>query len=357
MGDASMLYKKLQQKLGVNEAAVDYIVIKDGSTGTSKYHALVTKFRGEKTVVVPLADDYKVQSILGVKADSPNSYANNAEKSFMLYQLIWEPLEEQLKGINFVNVSSAGDLEQVAFGALQDRGEKTLADKYDLHFYSSMRDYINQGPKRTGNKTVAFFGGAEFGANGDIAYMPSTKDEVNTFQTICAAKGWTVDSNVGTEATETKAKMKEGESAPAILHLATPVYLNDDAAKVGMALNNANTAITSGSVSTFADDGMLTGKEVAAMDLKKTNLVILSATETGSNGIGAIHQAFKAAGVDAVLFSQWKTPDKQTQELLTLFYIYHLTGMSPQKALTTARKEIKALYPSPYYWAGFMIME
>ena len=187
--------------------------------------------------------------------------------------------------------------------------------------------------------------------------MPSTKDEVNTFQTICAAKGWTVDSNVGTEATETKAKMKEGGSAPAILHLATPVYLNDDAAKVGMALNNANTAITSGSVSTFADDGMLTGKEVAAMDLKKTNLVILSATETGSNGIGAMHQAFKAAGVDAVLFSQWKTPDKQTQELLTLFYIYHLTGMSPHKALTTAQKEIKALYPSPYYWAGFMIME
>jgi len=357
MGDASMLYKKLQQKLGVNEAAVDYIKIKDNSTGTSKYHALVTRFRGDKTVVVPLADDYKVQSILSVKADSPNSYANNAEKSFLLYQLIWQPIEDHLKGINFVSVSPDGDLEQVAFGALQDRSKKVLADKYDLHFYSSMRDFINKGPKRVGNKTVAFFGGAEFGTNGDIAYMPSTKDEVNTFQTICAAKGWKVETNVGTEATETKAKMKEGSSAPAILHMATPVYLNDDAAKVGMALNNANTAITSGSVSTFADDGMLTGKEIAAMDLKKTNLVILSATETGSNGIGAMHQAFKAAGVDAVLFSQWKTPDKQTQELLTLFYIYHLTGMSPHKALTTAQKEIKALYPSPYYWAGFMIME
>ena len=140
------------------------------STGTSKYHALVTRFKGGKTVVVPLADDYKIQSILEVKADSPNSYANNAEKSFMLYQLIWEPIEEHLTGINFVSISPDGDLEQVAFGALQDRGKKVLADKYDLHFYSSMRDFINEGTKRTGNKTVAFFGGAEFGTNGDIAY-------------------------------------------------------------------------------------------------------------------------------------------------------------------------------------------
>ena len=105
IGDASMLNKKLQQKLGVNEAAVDYMKIKDNSTGTSKYHALVTRFKGGKTVVVPLADDYKIQSILEVKADSPNSYANNAEKSFMLYQLIWEPIEEHLTGINFVSIS------------------------------------------------------------------------------------------------------------------------------------------------------------------------------------------------------------------------------------------------------------
>ena len=357
MGEATTLYQKLQRKLKVNEAAVDFMLIKDNSTGTSRYHALVTRFRGDKTEVVPLADDYKVQSILGVKADAPDSYANNADKSHQLYQLIWEPIEEHLKGINFISVSPDGALEQVAFGALADNSKTVLADKYDLHFYSTMRDYINQGPKRTGNKTVAFFGGAEFGSNGSIAYMPSTKDEVNTFQTICAAKGWSVESNVGNNATETKAKMKEGSSAPAILHLATPVYLSDDVSKVGMALNNANTAITSGSVSTYADDGMLTGKEIVAMDLARTNLVILSATESGSAGIGAMHQAFKAAGADAVLFSQWKTPDKQTQELLTLFYIYHLTGMSPHKALTTAQKEIKQLYPSPYYWAGFMIVE
>ena len=357
IGDAATLYQKLQQKLGINEAAIDFMKIQDSSTGTARYHALVTRFRGDKTTVVPLADDYKIQSILSVKADSPDSYANSAEKSHQLYQLIWKPLEEHLKGINTVAVSPVGSLEQVAFGALLDNNQNVLANTYNLHFYSSMRDYINKGPKRSGNKSVVFFGGAEFGSNGDITYMPSTKNEVNTFQTICAAKGWTVESNVGTEATEAKAKMKEGAQAPGILHLATPVYLNEDVSKIGMALNNANTAITSGSISSFDDDGMLTGKEIAAMDLSKTNLVILSATETDAVGIGAMHQAFKAAGVDAVLFSQWKTPDKQTQELLTLFYIYHLTGMSPQKALSTAQKEIKHLYPSPYYWAGFMIME
>ena len=357
MGDAATLYQKLQKKLGVNEAAIDFMKIKDSSTGTSRYHALVTRFKGSETVVVPLADDYKIQSILSFKADSPDSYANNSERSQQLYQLIWQPLEEHLKGINTVAVSPVGSLEQVAFGALLDNSKNVLSEMYNLHFYSSMRDYINKGVKRPVNRSVVFFGGAEFGSNGSINYMPSTKDEVNTFQTICNAKGWTVESNVGAEATEAKAKMKEGNDAPGVLHLATPVYLNEEVSKIGMALNNANTAITSGTVSTFADDGMLTGKEIAAMDLTKTNLVILSATETDAVGIGAMHQAFKAAGVDAVLFSQWKTPDKQTQELLTLFYIYHLTGMTPHKALSTAQKEIKHLYPSPYYWAGFMIME
>ena len=64
-----------------------------------------------------------------------------------------------------------------------------------------------------------------------------------------------------------------------------------------------------------------------------------------------------ACGVNTILFSQWKVPDKQTQEMLSLFYFNHLSGMDTHKAFYTAQKDIRKLYPSPYFWAGFILIE
>ncbi|HFC00945.1 MAG TPA: CHAT domain-containing protein, partial [Phaeodactylibacter sp.] len=150
--------------------------------------------------------------------------------------------------------------------------------------------------------------------------------------------------------------------APGILHLATPVFYQHLEEFSGIALSNANAKITATQFEEDANDGLLNAKEIAKLDFSKTSLVLLSATETGADknsakGILSIQRALKNTGVNTILFSQWKVPDKQTQEMMALFYINRLSGMDVHRAFYAAQKDIRKLYTSPYYWAGFVLIE
>lgn len=363
-GEITTYQNQLRDKLKLNEAAIDFLRMKDKNTGMGNYYALVTRKGAEETVLVPLLDESKIRTLIDSKPDSKDSYIQSMDRSSQLYQLVWEPLEEHLKGVNFIHVSTAGILNKVAFSGLMDYQKNSLADKYEIYYYSSLRDFINDTSSPQINESVAFFGGVDFGGgeSGKLNYMPGTKDEVKAFKVVCAAKGWSVDTKIGNEASEMNLKKLGGMNAPGVLHLATPVYFEHLEEFSGIALANANSKITSGQFSDNDDDGILNAKEIAKMDLSKVNLVLLSATETASDknsdkGILAIQRALKAAGVDTILFSQWKLPDKQVQEMLALFYFNHLSGMDTHKAFYTAQNDIRKLYNSPYYWAGFILIE
>jgi CHAT domain-containing protein len=75
-----------------------------------------------------------------------------------------------------------------------------------------------------------------------------------------------------------------------------------------------------------ANDGVLTGEEVADLDLEGTELVVLSACETAAGvgqrkeGIYSIQRAFALAGARSVIASTWKVDDKATQSLMVEFY-------------------------------------
>jgi CHAT domain-containing protein len=364
IGEIESYQNQLREKLKPNEATIDFLRMKNKKTQIGNYYALITRKNKKETVMVPLLDESKVSMLINSDADSHDSYIQSEDRSKHLYQMIWEPLEEHLKGVNFVHVSTVGELNKVAFSGLKDRQKNSLADKYEIYYYCSLRDFINDKDIDIKNETVSFFGGAMFGNGGlgKLDYLPATKDEVNTFKVICAAKGWSVKTQIDGEASENNIKSLSGANAPGVLHLATPVYYQHLEEFSGIALSNANEKITSTHFQDNADDGLLNAKEISKLDLSKTNLVLLSATETGSNknsakGILSIQRALKTAGVNTILFSQWKVPDKQTQEMFSLFYFNHLSGMDTHKAFYTAQNDIRKLYPSPYFWAGFILIE
>lgn len=112
------------------------------------------------------------------------------------------------------------------------------------------------------------------------------------------------------------------------------------------------------------EDGILTAYEISQMNLSNTELVVLSACETGlgdiqgNEGVYGLQRAFKMAGVKYIIMSLWQVPDQQTALLMTTFYKKWLSDkMSIPKAFHAAQKELRDLGLDPYQWAGFVLVE
>lgn len=67
-----------------------------------------------------------------------------------------------------------------------------------------------------------------------------------------------------------------------------------------------------------------------------------------------VHQAFKIAGVENVIYSLWDVPDESTNILMKEFYKQFIEHSNISIALQNAQRHTKILYPDPLYWAGFV---
>jgi CHAT domain-containing protein len=111
------------------------------------------------------------------------------------------------------------------------------------------------------------------------------------------------------------------------------------------------------------EDGILTAAEIAEMNLLGASLVVLSACETGlgevnnGEGVFGLQRAFKLAGVETLIMSLWEVADEATSMLMDGFYRRWLNGEGKREAFKGAQGEVRALYPDPYYWAAFVLMD
>jgi CHAT domain-containing protein len=132
----------------------------------------------------------------------------------------------------------------------------------------------------------------------------------------------------------------------------------------GLALAGANTFLEGeGDLPEEAEDGLLTAEDVTGMDLLATELVLLSACETGlgqvhiGEGVFGLRRAFVLAGAKTLVMSLWKVPDHHTQELMEDFYRRILEGLEGEpraEALREAQLAMKERYPDPLFWGAFV---
>jgi CHAT domain-containing protein len=131
--------------------------------------------------------------------------------------------------------------------------------------------------------------------------------------------------------------------------------------RCGIALAGANHAgqITNA----VAEDGVLTGLEASLLNLQGTELVILSACDTGKGevrigeGVMSLRRAFRIAGAQTVLASQWPVNDKATSQLMTEFIRRWRSGEPRAKAWREAQLSLlhSKEFASPYFWAAFTL--
>lgn len=113
----------------------------------------------------------------------------------------------------------------------------------------------------------------------------------------------------------------------------------------------------------FARNEKLYFHELYALNFP-SEMVVLSACNTGlgkylnGEGVMSLARALTYAGVRSSVASLWQVPDKESAELMTLFYTYLSKGKPKDEALMLAKRAFVEMYPMkthPYYWAGFIL--
>lgn len=112
------------------------------------------------------------------------------------------------------------------------------------------------------------------------------------------------------------------------------------------------------------NDVLLSALEISKLNLSNTNLVVLSACETGLGqiegyeGVVGLQRGFKIAGADKLLMTLWSVSDDHTKDFMIDFMKGYFKN--PEKVKEVFKKtvnNIRAKYPDPYYWAGFILLE
>ena len=138
------------------------------------------------------------------------------------------------------------------------------------------------------------------------------------------------------------------KEAPKILHIASHAYYLPDQGKgenpllrSGIVLAGANEPETNPK-----DDGYLTALEVAKVDWQGTELVAISACESGKGdirsgeGVYGLKRAIAVAGARSSLLSLWKVDDIATADFMEKFYQKLKDGMGRSEALAETQKRI-----------------
>jgi CHAT domain-containing protein len=131
--------------------------------------------------------------------------------------------------------------------------------------------------------------------------------------------------------------------------------------RCGIALAGANHA--SRITNTIAEDGLLTGLEASLLNLQGTELVILSACDSGTGevkigeGVMSLQRAFRIAGAESVLASHWPVSDKATSRLMTEFMRRWRAGEPRAQAWREAQLELLRSkdFSNPYFWSAFTL--
>lgn len=392
----SISWKEVQAKLGDKEKAIEILRIKKNTKNDSIYYAalVLSDAVGSFPQMVVVEDGVNMElkyfkqykNMIVYKLENPRSYGQ-----------FWEPIDQLLADTKRIYLSSDGVYNKININTLYDPKKKEYVfDKYAIDLLSNTKELLesrtsNQALQASnasifgfpdyelgGGDAVATTAATERGFESGISALPGTLTEINNIAETLDQHFWKYEKFEAAEANEVNVKKVNN---PKLLHIATHGFFMSDMtikadANEGIQTQEArynpllrSGLLLAGASKTFKgeplpydEDGILTAYEAMNLNLDETELVVMSACETGlgevknGEGVYGLQRAFIVAGADNLIMSLWKVNDETTQKLMTKFYSNWINGDTKKDAFRQAIKSLKKEYKQPYYWGAFVIL-
>ena len=402
-------WRNIVPTLQKKDVAVEFITIHEPK-GNDTYYALTLRNGYEHPHLTKLFETGKLNDI------KATDYYNSS----LLYDMLWKPLEAELKDVKNIYFSPVGALHQVGIEYLPGM------ERYNTYRLSSTRELLNNGIKKKQKMDVALYGGLKFeltaneraqqsshkvttcrhkafrdtpdltslrdlrGAARRMPVLVGSLHEVQDIDSLMQRKRINVATALGIMGTEESFKALSGQKK-SLIHISThgfyqpepkqgktddnPVFTMNGGAQTqedrslsrsGLLMTGAADYLFGRITSLDSDDGILTAREISRMDLSGLDLVVLSACETGlgdisGEGVFGLQRGFKKAGAQTLLVSLWKVEDDATQLLMTEFYRCLLSGKTKRQAFLAAQQKLRSAEGGRFNryecWAAFVMID
>lgn len=407
----SINWENVRDALSDNDAAIEFYNIpiiwgRDSIQtldGEPRYCAVLIRKDYTQPHIVPLCKESRLDNI-----EKEDIYESDS-----IYRMIWEPLEEELEGVNNIYFAADRELHKIGIEYAPMPNGDNIGNKYNIYRLSSTRLLAEKKNERRYDHAV-LYGGLRYDVDKDVLiaesrsgdyhptstsraftaensrygvkYLPGTLKEVEDISQNFSNKPRLITDINGTEESF---KSLAGSSID-IIHLATHGFFwsEDDARKrnyvtflnpgnrakqsdedkaltrSGLFFSGANIGLQGKTLPDDVEDGVLTALELSNMNLGHVDMVVMSACESGlgetsGEGVFGLQRGFKLAGANTLLMSLWKVDDAATQILMTEFYRNYLSGKTKQESLRLAQQSLRdnANYSDPQYWAAFILLD
>jgi CHAT domain-containing protein len=413
-------WKDVQAKLKENEAAIEMIRFREftpDSSGLFKdkvnYAALLIDKKSKHPKLILLENGLELE----------NKYIKNYRNAIRYkvkdnysYDFYWRPIAEETQNYNKIYFSPDGIYNQISINALYNTNtDKHVLEEHNIQLLTNTKDLIAYREQNSNSNLAsapALFGFPNYNkgidksneegentasdivenaslnrglrgslqryirGNALVTSLPGTKEEVDQIESLYKNSNFSNPKTyLENDADEIQLKSVKN---PQVLHVATHGFFLEDnetkntneedkysenpLLKSGLIMAGANSFIATGLNQDARQDGILTAYEAMNLELNDTELVVLSACETGlgdlknGEGVYGLRRAFQVAGADAIIMSLWSVDDEATQELMTAFYQNWIGGKDKLTAFNEAQKTIKEKYKSPFYWGAFVMV-
>jgi tetratricopeptide (TPR) repeat protein len=355
---------------------------------------------------VPLGEAARIDTAIDAVLDAlKTSVRTETTRSTLqrLDSLVVNPMRDQLTEVSHLILATDGKLNLVPFEALIDPQGHHELERYLISYLSSGRDLLRLATHRASRSPAVIVADPDYGP------LPShPAPDTMAFRPLpgIRAEAAELGRYFSTPPVTDKHATKEAFAAligPAILHVATHgfyardpgttpapgsrgtatpphaaptppaqrgiyVDIDDGMAPLSPPVSSSDPAEAldrSGLAMAGANQGaggIVTAREIAGFDWWGTQLVVLSACQTGvgavpsGDGVYGLRRALVLAGAESQVVSLWNVNDASAHVLMRDYYGELSRGTGRAEALRQAKLHLmhQPRYAHPYYWAAFI---